>query len=252
MLTPPSGFDEKGTPSIRFALHQNFCATVTDVRVMTKWQHKHLGGLKSLLEITEVEQLDIHPTTDDCSIMASLAGWEPFTASPRGKREAREKHRQGDPSRWYEMAVVSYDANMTFQKNASLQVGDEANWTVDQLLVDMRVLPALCQPALIMLTKMDSVGRADNNGLGERLLGTVIKRNKVTKKDVPGTAQGSESQGRNGGSNNSGGGGKGRRNRGSNQNNQNQRRANAMSAQEFGSSSSAKGPKRGPWGRSEP
>lgn len=65
---------------------------------------------------------------------------------------------------WYEISVTSKLIDTTFAKSKTLEIGEEAPWTVDQFSSPAG-LEAMYRPALAIVKNMDSVGFSNNNGL---------------------------------------------------------------------------------------
>ena len=164
----------KDGPDLKFSVPTGM-VNVKNVRVLTKWRHLSPDS-KSALEITEVEQLALEQLSAHTSAPQGMLQKEDFHAHPRDAQTSRDMELNGDPSRWYEAAVISATLEDVFKANTLISVGEKANWEVENLK-EMGAFPSLYQPALEMIKQMDHIGRNNDNGYGERLWDTVARKN---------------------------------------------------------------------------
>ncbi|KAL2257859.1 hypothetical protein VTK26DRAFT_9076 [Humicola hyalothermophila] len=151
---------DNGSPLLKFAVHNSFPVEITDARILTRWRHNGIES-RSILEITEVEQLEICPYSAG-AYSASKDGWEGSMARRWTFRETRERRDNGNFPRWYEAAVMSLDAEEMLRENAVMEFGERAKWGEGDLQT-CGFLADVYGPALEMVKKMDRVGRNDNN-----------------------------------------------------------------------------------------
>jgi hypothetical protein len=156
---------------------------VNEVRVLTKWRHSRLNG-KSALEITEVQQMEMVPCAEGV-YSGSWDSWEGKLARPWSYWRIKENRAKGEVPRWYEAALVSLELDELCRQNSSLQIGEKANWDV-QDLKSRGVLSTLYGPALHMVAQMDHVGRLDDNNL-EQTYGHLLLRPNDSPRHVPGS-----------------------------------------------------------------
>ncbi|KAI9746125.1 MAG: hypothetical protein M1818_000806 [Claussenomyces sp. TS43310] len=64
---------------------------------------------------------------------------------------------------WHEISISSAEADKTFKNSGDIELGEEASWTLDEMMKD-DVLKALWQPATFMIKKMDGIGFYNDNG----------------------------------------------------------------------------------------
>lgn len=74
-----------------------------------------------------------------------------------------ERPAKGVFTSWFEASISSVKAEELFVQNEELTLGEEAEWTAEQLKQD-GVFRSLWGPALQMLKEMDSVGHHNSNG----------------------------------------------------------------------------------------
>ncbi|KAL2270963.1 hypothetical protein VTJ83DRAFT_334 [Remersonia thermophila] len=162
--------DKQDAMEIKFAPN---VVNITGVRILIKWLYHSLDG-KSALEITEVVELDI------------IGEEEPpyhWNNAPRMVARDRSKSLEdthaaiGQPTRWYEAAVVSLELDKIFvEQNARLRLGGVAPWRADDL-VGQGLVQSLYRPALETLRKMDRVGGAEDNGLRSERYSKAVRHN---------------------------------------------------------------------------
>ncbi|KAL2016941.1 hypothetical protein VTK56DRAFT_2817 [Thermocarpiscus australiensis] len=171
-------------PELKFAVPDIFSAEVNEVRVLTKWHHGS-SDTRSVLEITEVEQMELSPLSG--GIYADASGrWKAECARPWTQKTVQQKRAlAGEVPRWYEAAVVSSEIEALFRQNSSLKLGEKADWNAQELR-SRGLLPAVYLPALQMLSGMDHVGRSDSNGLSGAYGHLLIRANDAHP--VPGLA----------------------------------------------------------------
>lgn len=155
--------------------------------MLTKWRHSSLNS-KSVLEITEVEQLEIHPGGDgaDGGDSGSKDGWKTVHARPWTERTRQQKRPKGEVPRWYEAAVVSPDSEALFRQNESLGLGERVDWDA-QALKARGIFFAIYGPALQTLVGIDHVGGNDDNGLS-KAYGPLLLRANNPPRSVPGNS----------------------------------------------------------------
>jgi hypothetical protein len=166
-------------------VRNDFTVDVNEVRVLSKWRYSSLNG-KSALEITEVQQMEMVPCSEGV-YSGSWDSWEGKLARPWSHRRIKENRAKGEFPRWYEAAVVSLELDELCRQNASLQVGEKADWDV-QDLKSRGVFSTLYGPALHMVAQMDHVGRLDDNNL-EQAYGHLLRRPNDSPRHVPGSAR---------------------------------------------------------------
>jgi hypothetical protein len=165
-------------------VHSSFDAVeVNEVRVLTNWRHLSLDH-KSALEITEVEQLEMVSYAEGMFSDSWENQWEGKLARPWSSRRARDNRANGEYPRWYEAAVVSVELEAMCQQNSLLGVGEKADWDAEDLK-NRGLFPALYGPALQMVTKMDHIGRRDDNNLSGEY-GSLLRRPNDPPRHVPG------------------------------------------------------------------
>ncbi|KAG7293288.1 hypothetical protein NEMBOFW57_003334 [Staphylotrichum longicolle] len=171
-------------PELKFGVHSNFDAVeVNDVRVLTKWRHLSLDR-RSALEITEVQQLHMEPYAEGMFSESWENPWEGKLARPLSARETKENRDKGDVPLWYEAAVVSLELEALCQQNSLLGIGEKADWDAEDLK-GRGLFSTLYGPALQMVTKMDHVGRRDDNRLSAEY-GPLLRRANDPPRHVPG------------------------------------------------------------------
>jgi hypothetical protein len=131
-----------------------FKMTVVEVRMLTKWRHLGFAS-KSALDITEVQRLNM----ELCSTEPNPPSGEKKTicARPWTPQVADQVRTQGEVPLWYEVSVVSTEAETIFEENKSLKLGEITQWTVETLR-ERNVLNGIYEPALHMIKQMDRVG----------------------------------------------------------------------------------------------
>lgn len=154
---------------------------VDEVRVLTNWRHLSLDH-KSALEITEVHQMEIVPYKEGV-YSGSWNTWVGKLARPWSPRRAKENRAKGEFPRWYEAAVVSLELEVLCQQNSFLGIGEKADWDAENLK-NRGLFPAIYGPALQMVTKMDHVGRRDDNNLSEKY-GPLLRRGNDLPRHLP-------------------------------------------------------------------
>lgn len=75
------------------------------------------------------------------------------------------------PSLWFEASISSVRAKELFTENIRLPFGDSTSWGCEHLEAD-GVFEDICRPALGMITRMDGIGSANNNGQGLQIQNT--------------------------------------------------------------------------------
>ncbi|KAK4193382.1 hypothetical protein QBC35DRAFT_481420 [Podospora australis] len=174
---------ENNGPELTFGL-PNLPITIDEVRILTKWRH-HSPDMSSILEITEVEQLDVEVLYENPQATSGLIQKE-ICARSREAQECKKQEARGNFHRWYEAAVLSAALEKTFELNAHIKIGEKADWH-SKTLKEEGVFLSLYSPAMKMLAQMDNHGRMDDNGLFKELGSTVLRTNNA-KKTVPGQA----------------------------------------------------------------
>lgn len=76
---------------------------------------------------------------------------------------SERKNRAGFVSEWFEASLRSAKAEKAFELNKSLQTGEKAGWTGEELN-EAGVFDGLCRLGLSLIPKMDSIGIANDNG----------------------------------------------------------------------------------------
>jgi hypothetical protein len=173
----------RAPPVLKFAVHTSFAVEIDQVRVQVKWRHASRKNL-SALEITEVNQYEIAPYSDD-KVYSSPKEWEGYLACYPTELTIKGILSQSEFPRWYEAAVVSLELENLCQQNRTLKLGEKANWNIDFLRA-LGVFSELYGPALQMVRQMDHVGRNDNNNLS-RKYGHLLKKPNNPPPSVPGS-----------------------------------------------------------------
>jgi hypothetical protein len=150
--------------------------------VLTKWRYPSLNN-KSILEITEVQQMELGPCTD-LPVATPNDEWDIRCAKPWTQPTSQRMRPLGAVPRWYEAAVVSSEAEALFRENEIMEMGEKAKWTPDELKA-RGILAAVYGPALHMLREMDHVGRSDSNGLSNTF-GKLLKKGNNPSRTIPG------------------------------------------------------------------
>ncbi|KAK4205176.1 hypothetical protein QBC40DRAFT_249183 [Triangularia verruculosa] len=162
----------------------NYSTTVEAVRVLTRWYYPSIDR-KSELQITEVEQLDM-VTIEDIPNAAPGEKTKRIHARPRLPKDGRIRQRHGDFERWYEAAVLSTQLQEFCQMNASLKLGDSADWSAEDIY-RYEGFTNLYGPALAMVRQMDLIGQYEDNNLSG-LFGVLLQRANDGPPGVPGSA----------------------------------------------------------------
>lgn len=76
----------------------------------------------------------------------------------------------GSLSEWYEASVRSVVADEAFTENKTLEHGEIAQWTCEQL-EEAGAFEDLCRPGLAMIPKMDNIGSSNDIGYSSGLTG---------------------------------------------------------------------------------
>lgn len=105
-------------------------------------------------------------------------------ARPFSARQTKENRDRGDVPLWYEAAVVSLELEALCQQNSLLGIGEKADWDAEDLK-SRGVFSTLYGPALQMVTRMDHVGRRDDNRLAGEY-GSLLRRANDPPRHVPG------------------------------------------------------------------
>jgi hypothetical protein len=149
-------------PTLLFELDDSFKEesgfVINHILVHRISNHNSVGrvgmGPKSILKISEIRALDIdsQKPSDESKFSVYRA-----TTGP---------HRLGfyGLDFWHEASISSAKANELFAQNESLELGDEASWTVEDLS-RINASQAMYMPACEMLRKMDGVGLYNDNGV---------------------------------------------------------------------------------------
>ncbi|KAK3309662.1 uncharacterized protein B0T15DRAFT_488375 [Chaetomium strumarium] len=152
-------------PVLKYAVHTSFAVKIDEVRVQVKWRHASHKNL-SALEITEVNQYETGPYSDD-GVYSSGNEWEGYLARYPTDRVIKGMLSRGEFPRWYEAAVVSLELEKLCQQNQTLKFGEKADWEVGDLKA-RGVFFELYGPAVQMVKNMDHVGRNDDNNLSTK------------------------------------------------------------------------------------
>ena len=72
--------------------------------------------------------------------------------------EAENVMSAGGPGKWYEVSLVSPNAQKFLEENAVLEFGEEAAWTEEMFDESVQVFESLCGPASYIVKKMDGMG----------------------------------------------------------------------------------------------
>ncbi|KAK4160963.1 hypothetical protein QBC43DRAFT_218682 [Cladorrhinum sp. PSN259] len=171
-------------PDLKFSIPTGLI-NVKNVRVLTKWRHLS-PDLKSALEITEVERLEMKQLSWQTSNPRGMLQKD-YHARPFSLEKSKKLKANGDPTRWYEAAVVSTMIEDVFKENAVIASGEKANWEVPTLAA-MKAFPPLYEPVLNMVRLMDRIGGDNDNGHGKKLWDTVARKND-TVPAVPGLTE---------------------------------------------------------------
>ena len=124
-----------------------------DVTVRRICEHKSKDN-KSILKVSECIALDTNSARNDEKTVTV------YSAMP-GHADRRPCEKL---NRWYEVTVSSPEVDQLLEQNKSLELGDEAGWTVDNLM-DINAAEAFGLPACQMLKQMDAIGCRNNNGV---------------------------------------------------------------------------------------
>lgn len=112
-------------------------------------------GANSVLSITEIRALDVDSRF-------------PFPKAPFQiyKAEFPQAHRNGSKNFniWHEASISSAKVNEQLKQNATLELGEETEWSPDSL-EQLGAANDMCLPACEMLKQMDGVGIRNNNGI---------------------------------------------------------------------------------------
>lgn len=82
-----------------------------------------------------------------------------------------KQNRAGFVSQWFEASIQSAKAEEVFRLNKSLEMGEKAGWTGEEL-DEAGVFEGICRLGLAMIPKMDSIGWANDNGYSASMSGT--------------------------------------------------------------------------------
>ncbi|KAJ4296938.1 hypothetical protein N0V88_003854 [Collariella sp. IMI 366227] len=156
--------NELGFHELKFTIPGNLIYNIQDVRVLTQWRFPSVNN-KSALDISEVEQFEMVPCSDEVS---GGAGDKPRAqyARPWTQKRSKERRDKGDFPRWYEASVVSVELESLCHQHAALKIGEKASWDPKDLKT-RGVFSFLYVPALQMVREMDHVGRSDDNRQAE-------------------------------------------------------------------------------------
>ncbi|KAK3984842.1 hypothetical protein QBC44DRAFT_251997 [Cladorrhinum sp. PSN332] len=171
-------------PDLKFSIPTS-SVSVKNARVLTKWRHSS-PDLKSALEITEVEQMDVKQLSWHNSNPQGMLQ-KNYHARRYGPETSKKMKRDGDPTRWYEAAVVSTVIEDVFKMNSLISPGEKADWEVPNLQA-MKAFPPLYESVLTMVRLMDRIGGDNDNGRGNKLWGTLARGNDPEKPVVGMTA----------------------------------------------------------------
>ncbi|KAH8674739.1 hypothetical protein BGZ60DRAFT_557090 [Tricladium varicosporioides] len=127
---------------------------------------------KSVLQISKVQTLVVgrEKTADEQSVVYVCSQFL-STAKPC------EIH--GWMSTWYEVNISSLTANQLFKQNETLELGNEAAWTIEDIS-KLNAAQDLYLPACEMLKQMDGIGYHNDNGMDlEKAVGALKEVEKV-------------------------------------------------------------------------
>lgn len=74
----------------------------------------------------------------------------------------------GFAPQWFEASLRSAKADKAFELNKSLQTGEKAGWTSEEL-DEAGVFDGICRLGLSLIPKMDSIGMANENGYSQSM-----------------------------------------------------------------------------------
>lgn len=131
-----------------------------EVRHVAQYKSKASSN-SSLLTITMTRPLanDIDYRKDPSTFRCSS-----YSATVPGQSAHAEPGKPNKLGEWFEMSLSSWRAEEMFQENAGMEFGQRASWTTD-MLDDEGVFRDICHSALSLVSKMDGIGLANNNGL---------------------------------------------------------------------------------------
>jgi len=124
-----------------------------DVTVRRICQYKGKDN-KSILKVSECIALDTNGAQNNENTLII------FSAMP-GPTDRRPWEKL---NRWYEVAIISSEVDTLLEQNKSLELGDEAGWTVENL-ADIDAAATFFLPACQMLKQMDGIGCRNENGV---------------------------------------------------------------------------------------
>ena len=149
-------------PSLYFKLDDSFAEdsklVIDSILVHRITKHKSTDREGSILSISEVRALDV-----DSRYPFDGAKFQVYRAlSPL-------EHQNGTDGLdvWYEASISSAKANDLLRQNVTLELGDEAGWTPEEL-EQLGAASAMYLPACEMLKQMDGIGLHNNNGIDLR------------------------------------------------------------------------------------
>ena len=169
---------EGGERAISFAVHEDTQVAIKAVRVLTKWRHAGIGFTDSMLEVTEVEQLEFGPSRNPGD------KWEGHFARAWSKKKTRMMRDKGEFPRWYEASVVSRTAEELFGQNQSLLIGQKTAWTTKEMR-KKGIFASLYLPAIQMLRRMDGCGANEDNHVNTDKVPIVQGRQPQSPAQVP-------------------------------------------------------------------
>lgn len=122
---------------------------VTSIRIRRKARYMSLDRA-TVLNITEVNDLFINGQNIDASSGASTshALYHGFT---------NDYNRIFPGPQWFEVGIMSVEAIESFKLNLKLEIGEEADWTLDSM-TSKDVPSAIYKRACEMVKNMDGVG----------------------------------------------------------------------------------------------
>ncbi len=124
-----------------------------DVTVRRVCQYKGKDN-KSILKASECIALDTNGARNDENTLIVFSAMP----GPTGRRPWEKLNR------WYEVAISSSEFDKLLEQNKSLELGDEAGWTVEKL-ADIGAAETFILPACQMLKQMDGIGCRNENGV---------------------------------------------------------------------------------------
>lgn len=151
---------------------------IEDVEVRHAARYKSNTSNSGLLTITMTRPMaaDVDYRKDPSVFRCSS-----YFAKTHGNPTPGDYNRINKPGEWFEMSLSSRRVEELFQENAGMDFGQAAGWTAEAL-DNEGVFGDICRPAFSMVSMMDGIGLANDNGLaamvgGAHLRGSSTKGN---------------------------------------------------------------------------